>query len=89
MQKKEFGEEQIIGILRAAEREDESIGDLCRDHGIAENAFCHWRQKYGDLQVPEVKRQRDLEQENACLKRRLVESRLEIDAVRELPAKNC
>ena len=89
MQKKRFSEEQIIGILRQAERADKSIGDLCRAHGIAENTFYRWRQKYGGLQVPEVKRLRDLEQENARLKRLLAESRLEIDAVRELLAKNC
>ena len=89
MQKKRFSEEQIIGILRQAERADKSIGDLCRAHGITENTFYRWRQKYGGLQVPEVKRLRDLEQENARLKRLLAESRLEIDAVRELLAKNC
>jgi len=45
------------------------IGDVCRAHGIAENTFYRWRQKYGGLQVPEVRRLRDLEQENTRLKR--------------------
>ena len=89
MQKKRFGEEQIIQILREAERGERSVGDVCRAHGIAENTFYRWRQKYGGLQVSEVRRLRELEQENARLKRLLAESRLEIDAVKELLAKNC
>jgi putative transposase len=89
MQKKRFTEEQIIGILREAETGHKSIGEVCRAHGIAENTFYRWRQKYGGMQVSEVKRLRELEQENARLKRLLAESRLEIDAVQELLAKNC
>jgi putative transposase len=65
MQKKRFGEEQIIAILRESEKGEQPIGDVCRAHGIAENTFYRWRQKYGGLQVPEVKRLKDLGQENA------------------------
>jgi putative transposase len=89
MQKKQFSEEQMVGILREAERGDKSIGEVCRAHGIAEPTFYRWRQKYGAMQVSEVKRLRELEQENARLKKLLAESRLEIDAVQELLAKNC
>ena len=89
MQKKQFSEEQMVSILREAERGDKSIGEVCRAHGIAEGTFYRWRQKYGAMQVSEVKRLRELEQENARLKRLLAESRLEIDAVQELLAKNC
>jgi len=59
MPRKKFGEEQIITILREAEKGDRLIGDVCRSHGIAENTFYRWRQKYGGLQVPEVKRLKD------------------------------
>ena len=73
MPRKKFGEEQIISILREAERGGRLIGDVCRSHVIAENTFSTqrvpgWGQKYGGLQVPEVKRLKDLEQENARLK---------------------
>ncbi len=86
---KRFTEEQIVNILRQAESGEHSIGTLCRAHGIAENTFYRWRQKYGSLQVSEAKRLQELEKENARLKRLLADSRLEIDAVKELLAKNC
>ena len=89
MPRKKFGEEQIIAILREAEKGDRLIGDVCRSYGIAENTFYRWRQKYGGLQVPEVKRLKDLEQENARLKRLLAERCLEIDAMKDVLAKNC
>lgn len=89
MQKKRFGEEQIIAILREAEKGERPIGDVCRSHGIAENTFYRWRQKYGGLQVSEVRRLRDLEQENTRLKRLLAERCLEIDAIKDVLAKNC
>lgn len=89
MQKKRFSEEQIIAILREAEKGDRLIGDVCRSHGIAENTFYRWRQKYGGLQVPEVRRLRDLEQENSRLKRLLAERCLEVDAMRDVISKNC
>ncbi len=89
MQKKRFGEEQIISILREAEKGERPIGDVCRSHGIAENTFYRWRQKYGGLQVPEVRRLRDLEQENTRLKRLLAERCLEVDAMRDVISKNC
>ena len=89
MQKRRFGEEQIISILREAEKGERPIGDVCRTHGIAENTFYRWRQKYGGLQVPEVRRLRELEQENTRLKRLLAERCLEVDAMRDVISKNC
>jgi putative transposase len=89
MQKKRFSEEQIIAILREAEKVEKPIGDVCRSHGIAENTFYRWRQKYGGLQVPEVRRLRELEQENSRLKRLLAERCLEVDAMRDVISKNC
>ena len=89
MPKRTFKEEQIIAILREAEKGDRLIGDVCRSHGIAENTFYRWRQKYGGLQVPEVRRLRELEQENTRLKRLLAERCLEIDAIKDVLAKNC
>ena len=60
-----------------------SISELCRVHGIAESAFYRWRKRYGDLEVSEVCRLRELEAENARLKRLLAERDLELDAIRE------
>lgn len=88
MKRKRFSEEQIIRILKQAERGDKSIGEVCREHGVAENSFYRWRKKYGGLSVPEMRRLRELEKENARLKRLVAERDLEIDAMQELLSKN-
>ena len=66
MKKKRYtSPEQIVAILRKAEKAEESIGEVCRRHGVSEATFYCWRRVYGGMQVPDVKRLRDLEQENA------------------------
>ena len=59
---KRFSEEQIVEILREAEKGERSIGELCRAHGIAQNTFYRWRHHYGGMQLPEVKRLKELDQ---------------------------
>ena len=84
-------EEQIITILRQAETGEQTIGSVCRAHGIGEHTFYTWRKKYGGVDVAAVKRLRELEQEHARLKRLLAERDLELDAgtlwVKEVLAK--
>ena len=87
MQASQFSAEQIIAILQQAERGDQSIGALCRQHGIAETTFYRWRKKLGGMTVSEGQRLRELEKENARLKRLLAERDLEVDALKELLAK--
>lgn len=87
MKRSQFSEEQILAILREAERGETTIGSVCRNHSISENTFYKWRQKYGGLDVAQLKRLRELEQENARLKRLLAERDLEIDIVKEVLAK--
>ncbi len=87
MKKGQFTEEQIVRILQQAERAEHTIGAICRQQGIAENTFYRWRQKFGGMGIAETQRLRDLEKENARLKRLLAESRLELDAAKELLAK--
>ena len=87
MRKSRLTEAQIVGILKQADSGDKAIGQVCRDHGISENTFYRWRRRYGGLGVPELRQQRQLEQENARLKRLLAERDLEVDALRELLAK--
>jgi putative transposase len=60
---------------------------VCRAHSISENTFYKWRQKYGGLEVSEARRLRELEKENARLKRLLAERDIEIDAMKEVLAK--
>jgi putative transposase len=87
MKKKRFTEEQIIGILRQAERGEQTIGEMCRAQGVSEQSFYRWRRKFGGLQISEIRRLRELERESARLKRLLAERDLEIDAMKELLAK--
>ncbi len=58
--------------------------DVCNINGISEQTFYRWKRKYGDMGTSEVKRLRELESENARLKRLLAESVLEIDAIRDV-----
>ncbi len=79
--------EQIIRILEQAEKGDQTIAAVCRTHGIAENTFYRWRKAYGGMAVNEVQRLKELEQENARLKRLLAERLLEIDLLKEVVKK--
>lgn len=87
MKKKRYQAEQIVRILQEAEQGGTTIGELCRRYEVSEATFYRWRRIYGDMKVPEVKRLRELEQENARLKRLVAERDLEIDAIKEVLAK--
>lgn len=80
--KKRYTEEQIIGFLREADA-GLAVKDLCRQHGFSEASFYLWRSKFGGMNVSDAKRLKDLESENARLKRLLAESLLENEVTRE------
>jgi putative transposase len=79
--KKRFTEEQIIGFLKQAEA-GVAVKDLCRKHGFSDAAFYIWRRKFGGMDVADAKRLRELEAENAKLKKLLAESMLDIEALK-------
>ncbi len=79
--------EQIIRILAQAEQGARTIGEICREHGIAETTFYRWRNAYGGMPLNELQRLKELEKENARLKRLLAERMLEVDALKELLGK--
>ena len=87
MKASKFSEELIISMLREADKGDQTIAAVCRAHGISENTFYKWRQKFGGMEVSEAKRLRELEKENARLKRLLADRMIEIDAMKEVVAK--
>lgn len=86
MKRKRFAEEQIIGILKAAEAAG-SIRSVCAEHNITEQTFYRWRRKYGGMDVSEAKKLRELERENAELKRMVAEQALDIRMLKDLNEK--
>lgn len=87
MKRKRFTEEQIIGVLKENEA-GAKVEDLCRRHGISSATFYNWRKKYGGLEVNEARRLRELESENARLKKIVADQMLDMSAMKELLAKN-
>ena len=81
-----FTEEQIIGVLREQEA-GAKTADLARKHGISEATLYNWKARYGGMDVSEAKRLKQLEDENAKLKKLLAEQMLDAAALRELLAK--
>lgn len=88
MKRRLFSEEQIVKILKEAETNPGTIGDLCRKHGISEFTFYRWRRRFQGLSVSEAKRLRDLEKENVRLKSIVANRDLELEAMKELLRKN-
>ena len=84
MQKNQFTDEQIVAILQQAEKGEQTIAQVCRQHNVSENSFYRWRSRFGGMSSHEAARVRELEKENARLKRLLAERDLEVDIIKEL-----
>ncbi len=87
MKRSRFSEEQIIGILKQAEA-GIKVQDLCRQNGISDATFYKWRPKYGGLEVSEAKRLKQLEDENARLKKLVADLMLDNTMLRDVASKN-
>jgi len=85
--KSRFSEEQIIGILHQHEA-GVATSQLCREHNISAATFYKWKAKFGGLQVDEAKRLRQLEAENAKLKRVVADLTLDNVTLRDVLSKN-
>ncbi len=79
--KKRFTDEQIIGFLKQAAA-GIPIKELCRKHGFSDASFYLWRRRFGGMDVPDAKRLKALEAENAKLKKMLAEAMLDNDALK-------
>jgi len=86
MQGKRHTEERIIAILKEHEA-GMKTADLCRKHGISEATFYNWKSKFGGLDVSEARRLKQLEGENARLKKLLADSMLDNAALKDLLSK--
>ena len=84
----EMSDEQIVAILQEAQKGEKTIVALCKEKGITENTFYAWRKKFGGMQSRELQRLRELQKENARLKRLLAERDLDVDILKEVAQKN-
>jgi len=83
MKKSRFTESQIVAILGEAEV-GMKVKDVCRKHGISDATYYNWKAKYGGMSVSELKRTKELEAENAKLKRMYADLALENRAMKDL-----
>ena len=83
MKRSRFTETQIISILKEADA-GLSVKEVCRKHGISDATFYNWKSKYGGMSVSELKRLREIEEENAKLKRMYANLALENTGLKDL-----
>lgn len=86
MKRSKYSETQIVGILREADA-GMKVVEICRKYGISDATYYKWKSKYGGLEVSDVRRLRELEAENAKLKRMYAELSLENDSLKDLISK--
>lgn len=83
MKKSLFTEDQIVRLIRRHDNKEATVEILCREVGISQATFYAWKKKYGGMSVSEAKRLRELERENARLKKLLAERSLELDLLQD------
>ena len=86
MKKSRFREEQMVTILREADRRP--VPEVAKQHGVSAQTIYSWRKHFGTLEPADVKRLRQLEQENGRLKKMVADRDLEIDVLKEITRKN-
>ena len=86
MKKNQFTEEQILGVLKQVEG-GRTIADVCREHGISDATYHRWKSKYGGLEVSQLRRLKQLEDENRKLKQLVGELTLDNAALKDVVAK--
>lgn len=83
MKGKRYTTEQKIRILRQAEQAGATIPDVCREHAISEQSFHRWKREFGMMELDQAKRLKDLQKENARLKRMLADEMLGKELLKE------
>ena len=86
MKRSKFSEHQIIAMLKAVEA-GRSVKDVCREHEVSEATYYKWKSKYGGMQASDIKRLRELEDENRRLKQISADLLLENRALKDVIAK--
>jgi putative transposase len=85
MKKSRYSDEQIVRILREADKAP--ISEVAKRHGVSEQSIYSWRKRFGEMNADDVKNLKVLEQENARLKKLLAERDLEIEVMKEITQK--
>jgi len=85
MKRSRFTDEKIVRIFQEADKDP--VAEVAKRHGVSEPSIYAWRKKFGDLGTDDVKRLKQLEQENSRLKKLVVERDLEIEVMKEIAAK--
>ncbi len=83
MKKTRFTETQIVSILKQQEA-GKPTKELCREHGISDATFYNWKSRYGGMEASDVKRMKELEEENARLKRMYFNLSMDDETLRDL-----
>lgn len=87
MKQSRFTEEQIILALRQQESREKTVAEISRDLGISQATFFKWKQKYGGMSINEARRLKELEHENARLKRIVANLTLDKEILQEIVKK--
>lgn len=82
MKKSKYSDSKVMSILKQAST-GIPVSDVCREHGISSATFYKWRSKYGGMELPMITRLKELETENARLKKMYAEERLRADILKE------
>jgi putative transposase len=91
MPKKRFSAEQIVTLLRQIEvsmAQGKSIGVACREAGISDQSYYRWRKEYGGLDLDQARRMKELEKENARLRRLVADLSLEKQVLKDISSGN-
>ena len=86
MRQSRFSDEKMVAIL--CEADDEPVTTVAKRHGVSEQTIYVWRKRFGGLEARDVRRLKQLETENARLKKLVAERDLEIEVTKEVAAKN-